>query len=140
MVGRQKISMMDFEKIQLHKAGAVSATEEDAYWQIGFTDDAQNPATYLLVQNAFEFTDEERANGMDSHYVELNDQSLSNYGGIESVVLLRDRIYFEFTPETGELFELQGGLGLQFELSDADFDSFKIIAEHIFDRRLQTLS
>lgn len=131
--------MIDFEKIELHKAGAVSATEEDAYWQIGLADDAQNATTYLLVQNAFEYTDEDRANGMDSHYVELNDQSLSNYGGIESVVLLRDRIYFEFTPETGELFELQSGLGLQFELSDADFDSFKIIAEHIFDWRLRTV-
>ena len=49
VVGRRETSMMHFEKIQLHKAGAVSATEEDAYWQIGFADDAQNPTTYLLV-------------------------------------------------------------------------------------------
>ena len=53
--------------------------------------------------------------------------------------LLRDRIYFQFTAETGELFEFEDGIGLQFELLDADFDSFKRVVERIFDRRLRTL-
>ena len=49
----------------------------------------------------------------------------------------RDRIYFEFALEMGELFGLQGGLGSHFELSDADFDGLRGIGERVSGRRLQ---
>ena len=85
--------MTNFEqKIELHKGGALSAKKEDAYRQILPADDARNPITRLLLQNAFEFREEDRKSGIDSHYAEFNDQSLSTHGGEESVVLLSDRI------------------------------------------------
>ena len=77
-----------------HVAGAISAATGDGYWQIAFADDPLHPTTYLICQNAFEYDDEDLRNGMDSHYVELNDQSQSAYGGVERVMLWRDRVFY----------------------------------------------
>ena len=105
--------------------------------RLAFADDADRPATYLICQNAFEYDDEDRCHGMDSHYVELNDQCQSAYGGVEQVVLWRDRIFFVFVPDVADMFELPDGLGLSFKLTDDEFQHLVKIANHIFGSRIQ---
>lgn len=119
-----------------HLAAAISATTEDGYWQIAFADDPLHPTTSLICQNAFEYDDEDLRNGMDSHYVELNDQSQSAYGGVERVMLWRDRVFFAFTPEVAALFDLPDGLGLAFHVTDEEYANLAMLATKIFVDRI----
>ena len=123
--------------ILLHAhAAVVSATTEEGCWQVAFADNRDDPTTYLICQNAFEYDDEDRQNGTDSHYVELNDQSLSAYGGVDRVLLQRDRMSFIFTPVVAELFELPHGLCLTFELDDARYADLVSLSKKIFEDRM----
>lgn len=122
-----------------HLAEVVSATTEEGYWQIAFADDAHRPTTYLICQNAFEYDEEDRRAGMDSHYVELNDQSQSAYGGIECVVLWRDRVFFGFVPEVADMFDLPDGLGLAFRLTDSQYANLEDLARKIFCDRIHVM-
>lgn len=123
--------------IEFYPAGAVSATTEDGYWQVAFADDAMNPTTYLICQNAFDYDEEDRRNGMDSHYVELNDQSQSAYGGVDHVVLWRDRVFFKFEPGVADLFDLPEGLGLAFRLTDDEYADLASLSMKIFGDRVR---
>jgi hypothetical protein len=117
-------------------AAVVSATIEEGYWQVSFADNRDDPTTYLICQNAFEYDGEDRRSGTDSHYVELNDQSLSAYGGVDRVFLQRDRMSFVFTPEVAELFGLPHGLCLAFELDDARYADLVSLSKKIFEGRM----
>ena len=66
---------------EFHEAQVVDISTGDGYWQIAFADHRVTPSAYLLLQNAFAYDPSDRESGMDSHYVELNDQSQSVYGG-----------------------------------------------------------
>ena len=122
-----------------HPVGCVSATTEEGFWQIAFTDDAHRPTLYLICQNAFEYDEADVRNGIDSHYVECNDQSRSAYGGIERVALGRDRVYFTFAPEAGERLGLPCGLGLSFRLEDEAYAALTAHAARIFGDRLHAM-
>lgn len=128
------------DDVIFHPAMAVSATTEDGYWQIAFADDAHRPATYLICQNAFEYDEEDRRAGMDSHYVELNDQSQSAYGGVERVMLWRDRVFFAFVPEVADMFDLPDGLGLAFRIADDEYANLEDLARKIFFDRIHVAS
>lgn len=129
--------MSTLDENEFHQAGSVLATEEDGYWQIAFADEPAHPTTYLICQNAFEYDDQDRQSGMDTHYVELNDQSQSAYGGVVQVTLWRGRIFFEFEKSTSKMFGLLDGLGLAFEITDENYEYLALIAKNIFGDKLR---
>ncbi|MFD0727099.1 Imm10 family immunity protein [Lysobacter brunescens] len=135
----KRASLMLPGNVIFHPAGAVSATTEDGYWQIAFADDADRPTTYLICQNAFEYDEEDRRAGMDSNYVELNDQSQSAYGGVKRVVLWRDRVFFEFVPDVADMFDLPDGLGLAFRVTDNEYANLEDLARKIFCDNIQVV-
>ena len=132
----RKVSLMIPDDMIFHSACIVAATTEEGFWQIAFADDAAHPSRYLLCQNAFEYDDHDRMNGMDSHYVELNDQMLSAYGGVSRATLWRDRIFIVFTQDVAALFGLPDGLGLRFELGEIEYAQLASLSKKIFADRI----
>ena len=63
------------------------SNDQDSYYQVGLADDPQNPRSYILLQRAYAFDDQDRETGMDGHYIEINGQGCSSYKGCTRAVL-----------------------------------------------------
>lgn len=68
---------------------------EDGYWMIGIADDPEDYRHYVIAQRAFEYTEQDKALGMASHYLEVDGQENSAYCCVlgikrtESIVVFR---------------------------------------------------
>lgn len=68
---------------------------EDGYWVVGIADDPEDYRHYVIAQRAFEYTEQDKALGMASHYLEVVGQENSAYGCVlgikrtESIVVFR---------------------------------------------------
>lgn len=68
---------------------------EDGYWVVGIADDPEDYRHYVIAQRAFEYTEQDKALGMASHYLEVDGQENSVYGCVlgikrtESIVVFR---------------------------------------------------
>ena len=51
---------------------------------------------FLMIQMAYESDEAEKANGMDTYHIEINEQSYSMYGGVTAVDLKPDVVTFYF--------------------------------------------
>ena len=122
---------------EFHEAQVVDISTGDGYWQIAFADDRVTPSAYLLLQNAFAYDPSDRESGMDSHYVELNDQSQSVYGGVARAILWRDRLLLEWTQTGKESLGISGSFGLRFDISDDEFSRLCDIGRAILGDRLE---
>jgi Immunity protein 10 len=74
---------------------------------VGFADSEYDPKSYLMLQRAFQFDEQDVKLGMDTYHVEWCDQGSSGYGGISRVFLTLSTVEFEFNPKG---IEFLGGL------------------------------
>lgn len=94
---------------------------------------------YFMIQDALEYDRQDIKLGMDTYYIELNNQAKGLYGGVSQMTLERDLITFELEPaaqdrlaetsvEIGlncsdEVFEkLQGKLNLIFMCDESEYE------------------
>lgn len=78
---------------------AVEHPERDCHL-VGFADQASNTATYLLLQRAFAFDEQDVAMGMDTYHAEWCGQETSGYGGITQFRLSPDHAQVTFSPDS----------------------------------------
>lgn len=69
------------------------------FWLVGFANDDFEPTHYLQLQRGFEDSDQVIHLGMNTYYVEIDDQSSSCYGGIEHFELRRDQALVKFSSQ-----------------------------------------
>jgi hypothetical protein len=81
----------------------VSVTEEEEYIVVGFADDAYQPTSYILLQRAYEWDEQDRELGMDAVYIERDDQSNAAYGGITQIDVANEQVVIHLTPETAQI-------------------------------------
>ncbi|WP_338767669.1 Imm10 family immunity protein [Massilia sp. METH4] len=85
------------------------AKEEEEAFIVGFADSEKEPGNYIIVQRVVE-QDAEEVNGeLNSYFLELNDRSMSGYGGIRHVLLSRERLVLALAPANqycGEIKEI----------------------------------
>lgn len=86
--------------IEFH-ADFIAFEDAEDYWLVAFADQERHVKQYLMFQRAHEFDEQDRATGMDSYYVERDDQAYSGYGGVARVDLHPDRIVVRL-DDTGE--------------------------------------
>lgn len=84
------------------KATHISVTHEDDYLLVGFADDEFDAGEYLMLQRAYEFDEQDTAHGMDTVYIERNDQSQSTYGGITRVLLAQTYVQVMLTATAAD--------------------------------------
>jgi hypothetical protein len=77
-------------------AKIIALDDLEDYLLLGFADDPNEPENYLMLQRAYEFDDQDKANGMATYCVERNGQGWSTYGGIAQVELGSTSIIFRF--------------------------------------------
>jgi hypothetical protein len=83
---------------------------------------------YLTIQQSLEESDEQDiGSGMNSYYIERDDQSYGGYGGVESIHLSHNQI--EVKPdETGKENLDCDALKVEFEIDD---ETYKTLAEKL---------
>ena len=70
--------------------------KDDGIAILGFLSEKEDQ--YVVIQNAEQYDEQDRKLGMDSHYLEINDQGLGVYNVIESVKADNNRIRIQLTP------------------------------------------
>ena len=116
----------------LLKAKAVSADDMDDHWFVGFADSESNTAHYLQLQRAFKDDEQDIKLGMNTYYLEIDDQILSCYGGIERFNLHRDRASIIFSSK-GKM-KLQGieTAEISFQIDDKKFAQLRDRLSKVF--------
>lgn len=88
------------------KATVASAekNEQDQFFMIGLADDEYDFENYILLQQSFSFSEQDKQTGMDGHYFEINGQENAAYKVCTQVILEKDAITFVLdTNITGDL-------------------------------------
>lgn len=88
------------------KAAVASAekNEEDQFFMIGLADDEYDFENYILLQQSFTFSDQDKEKGLDGHYFEINGQENAAYKVCTQVILDKKEITFVLdTSITGDL-------------------------------------
>jgi hypothetical protein len=78
----------------------ITVSDEETYLLIGFADHEFDTRAYIMLQQAYEFDEQDRTLGMDTVYIERDDQSQSTYGGIEQVMLTPTTVCLTLSAET----------------------------------------
>ncbi len=78
-------------------AKAVAVEDMDDFWLVGFADDEAEPTHYLQLQRSFKDSEQDIRLGMNTYYVEIDDQSSSCYGGVEQFELGKNRALIKFS-------------------------------------------
>ena len=109
----------------LFHARCVAAIEDDIGWVIGFADDEIDTRRYFQFQRGHESDAQDRAAGLDTYYVERDDQLNSCYGGIESIQLGVDAIRIRLDEAGAQSLGLDRDVLITFDADEQTLDSFR---------------
>ena len=113
----------------LFHATCVAVVEDEVGWVVGFADREPDTRQYLQLQRSHVSDAQDRALGLDTYYVEKDDQSNGCYGGIESVDLGPDAIKLQLNEAGSQSLGLDRNVLITF---DAD--------QHMLDQLRQGLT
>jgi hypothetical protein len=97
-------------------AACVSIEEDADLWSVGFANAEFNSTRHLILQRDKSPQVQDVALGFDGYHVELDDQSKSCYGGIESFELFPDHAIVEFEDEAVSVFGVDKTIVVKFTL------------------------
>lgn len=119
----------------LFTASFCYSEREGESWIAGLADHAESPEHYVLIERMQNPSDQDKAQGHDQPYIEIDDQRFSEYGALERVVM-EDReltLYFR----AGSSFSANGEgpcrIVLGENIGEQDFlDTLRLICGNIF--------
>ena len=109
----------------LFHARCVTVENNEFGYVLGFADHERQPQRYLQIQRSHADRPEDGESGMNTYYVEKDDQANSLYGGIEKVILREGSIDFTFNRSGCERLGLQTEARITFESDLAGFKALK---------------
>ncbi|AVP96791.1 hypothetical protein C7S18_06070 [Ahniella affigens] len=100
---------------------------------VGFADSNFGPESYLILQRAFEFDEQDTSLGMNTYHVEWCDQGNSGYGGVSRAMLTPSSVEFVFDSEGAEFLGGLRALKISFQLEPAQFAELSRALERVFE-------
>ncbi|MCA8494249.1 Imm10 family immunity protein [Burkholderia arboris] len=73
---------------------------EDGVHVVGLAD-RDPPANYVILQRGTEDDEQDQALGLDTYYMEVCENGVAGYGGVESVSLRGEMLNIELAPDAG---------------------------------------
>lgn len=104
----------------------VSVTYDDDVLIVGFADAQFDTQHYLMFQRSLDEDEFE-----EDVYVERDGQNQSTYGGIEKLILFRNKALFNFNLKTSQWLNLEQEVMINFSISDEKFKQLKIGFEQL---------
>lgn len=115
------------------KAGCVYTSDEDDVVMVGFADQQYGARRYLLLQRARSVSEEERARGEDTVYLEV-DGERSEYDAIESIVVERTAAMVVLQAESAARLKTDQEILVSFRNDDHEYsqllDGLRALWEH----------
>jgi len=100
---------------------------------VGFADHEFNTKTYLMLQRALEFDEQDISLGMDTYHVEWCGQENSGYGGISQLLLNRGYAEITFARDAADALGGMGRLTISFQLTPSEHMALREALGHIFE-------
>ncbi|MBN3261556.1 Imm10 family immunity protein [Pectobacterium brasiliense] len=108
-------------------AADYDSSTEEAVLTVGFADNEDDPQHFLILQRAEEPDEQDKALAQDTYYVEIGNPDIAGYGGIDDVLVVKNKIIFtcsstinwckmiktieiEIAPELGSVDEIEASL------------------------------
>lgn len=118
--------------ITFHARSVVTEHPDGTALLVGFSDEPEEITHYLLLQRAFEFTDEDVSWGENTYHVEVGGSGFSRYGGVSRIGLYRNHLELNFSPDA--IDDLSGftGVHVTFQIGDDDHFALRNKVSEIF--------
>lgn len=114
------------------------ADNENDVLMIGFADDQYDPQEYILLQKTMHPDEQDLALGFDKIHITYRDESQSQYGGIEKVLLKPDSIEFCLDETAAEVLECETALvRVHFDPGALKLEERRDIFEQMFGELLE---
>ena len=107
--------------------------DDDQIMFVWFGNTQIKPLEYFKIELAEEFDEQDVESGMDTYYIELNDQIYSTYAGIEEVSVSEGKINFKL-DKTGFESLKQNSLEIGLHLNSKEYDGLKSLLKQIFKK------
>jgi hypothetical protein len=91
-----------------------------------------NIGEYFLLQRAYDLDSNNQEIGMNTYYIEYCDQAQSIYGGIDSIVLYRDKVDIKLNEEASNQLKINRNLSIGFTLDDGKYKELELQLKNIF--------
>ena len=109
----------------LFHATCLAAIKDEFGWVVGLADREFGTRRYLQFQRADVSDVRDQALGMDTYYVEKDDQSNSCYGGIESIVLSANSIQMKLDNTASQSLALDESVLITFDADEQSLVRFR---------------
>ena len=116
----------------LFHANCIAIEDNEEFCLVGFADREYDTRCYLQLQRSHVNDTQDRALGLDTYYVERDDQSNSCYGGIESIELHSDMVRLDFTDAGSRSLDLRGPTRITFDIDEGTLTALRIQLSTIF--------
>lgn len=92
---------------------------------IAFSGKIKNEDAYLIIQDAYDRNDEQEIElGMNTFYIEINDQSTSGYGGIKEIKLYKNLLSINLDKTGMANLNLENNkIEIELELDENKFEN-----------------
>ena len=106
---------------------------------IGFLGDYNDLGgpTYFMIQDSEEHNKQDQQLGMNTYYIEKNDQSMSGYGGIQELRLDKEKVYIELDKKGIENLK-ETEIVIELKCNDDEFENLQKRLYEILDDKLKT--
>lgn len=105
----------------------VASDEDNDVLTVGLADSQFDTKEYLWFQR---YLDPDEDDGV---YIERNGQEYGTYGGIEKLVLFRDKIELSLSATTAKILDTEQVIEINFSATDEQFENFRAELKRVFD-------
>ena len=95
--------------------------DEDAL-TVGIADDTTEPRKQLILQLAHEFDHQDRELGMDCVWIEIEDDTRSNYGDVRAITVKNNKLTVELGPDAAFNMKIKGKIEIALPESQDDIE------------------
>lgn len=109
----------------LFHANCVAIEDNDQSCLVGFADQEFDTRQYLQLQRSHTNDSQDRSLGLDTYYVERDDQSNSCYGGVERIELYADMIRLRFSAKGLRSLDLREAIRITFDVDEETLNALR---------------
>jgi len=104
---------------------------EDSHFLIFY-----NIEEYFLLQKPHKFDEYDFQSNRNTYYIEYCDQSKFKYGGIDNIVLYRNKVVINLKSETAQALKLSPTIYINFQVNDNDYKKMNEELKNIFSSEI----
>lgn len=128
--GRRGRQIMGYE----FRAEHIFAEDNENEIIVGFANDELEPSKYLILERAHQFDEQDEELKMDRVFIQVEDQSRSNYGGITAIAQRDNLLIFELDEKAKRNLQINGRIKITLDEEDSKLRAVLALLAVIADR------